>query len=82
MMNFESWLFILMSMIIGYVGQRYKDMSTIKYAVFISFMLLLAFLIIAITDGGFFVSLKFTLTLSILVVAFSTAIFHWQKKCS
>ena len=79
-MNIETALLLILPIILGFVGERYKDMSTLKYFIFISFALILAFTIIIIIDGGFFVPIKFALILSLSTIIFTTLLFHLQKK--
>lgn len=79
-MNIETSLFIILPIILGFVAERYKDMSTLKYFIFVSCALVLAFTAIVIIDGGFFVPIKFTLILSVSTIIFMTLLFHLQKK--
>ncbi len=79
-MYFDCALYIITPMVVGFVGERYKNMKTIKYAVFISCVLLTDLIMIAIVDGGFFVPLKFALLLCGPVVLFATFLFHMQKR--
>ena len=79
-MNLEYLLYIIPPFIVVLVGERYKDMSTAKYAVFIFSVLMLTTLAIIISDGETFLTVKFTLTLILSVTALATFMFHMHKR--
>ncbi len=79
-MHIEYSMYIIFPMILGFVGERYKDMNTAKYAAFSSFILLQYYLIPIIIEGR-----KFTLSKAEVLLFFSgifvvTIIFHLQKR--
>ena len=79
-MNPEYLLYITLPMILGFVGQKYKDISTLKYAFFITFVFLLVYLLIYITDGGSLIPSQIEVMLITFGILFPTFLFYIQKK--
>ena len=73
-------MYIVFPLIIGFVGERYKDMSTVKYAVFITGIFIAAYVTIVLIDGGSFIPEKFFIKLFSFGVIIITAFFHLQKR--
>ena len=57
-MYFYCGLHIITPMVVAFVGEHCKNIKTVKYAVFISCVLLIDLIMIAIVDGGFFCAFK------------------------
>lgn len=79
-MIIEYSMYIIFPIILGFIGERYKDMNTAKYAAFSSFILLQYYLIPIIIEGGEFTLSKIEVILFFSGVFIVTAIFHWQKR--
>lgn len=73
-------MYIFFPIILGFVGERYKNMNTAKYAAFTSFILFLYYLIPIIIDGDSFIPSRIEVLIFTTVIAVVTALFHWQKR--
>jgi hypothetical protein len=73
-------MYIFFPVILEFVGERYKNMSTIKYALFVSCMFVLVYCFICITGGGSFISNKIEMLLIVFGILFTTTLFYLQKK--
>lgn len=73
-------MYIIFPIILGFVGEKYKNMSTIKYALFVSCMFIVVYLFICLTDDGSFIPSKVEMLLIAFGILFTTTLFHLQKK--
>lgn len=79
-MNYEYVLYIFLPVILGFVGEKYKDMNTGKYSFFIAFVFFVVYLLIFFMEGGSFIPDKIQIGLIAFGIIFSTLLFHIQKK--
>lgn len=73
-------MYIFFPIILGFVGERYKNMNTAKYAAFSSFILLLYYLIPIIIDGDSFIPSRVEILIFTITIIIVTTIFHLQKR--
>lgn len=72
-------MYIIYPMIVGYIGERYKDMSTAKYALFILVVLSSIYVLINLLDGNMRMPDSFDLMICSSALLITTALFHFQK---
>ena len=79
-MNPEYLMYIIFPIIIAFVGERYKNMSTLKYAIFISCVFLSAYILIVLIDRGSFIPDSFSVILCCSAIIVSAFLFYMQKR--
>lgn len=73
--------YIIIWLIMFFFGERYKDISTKKYAIFLVFICFLFKTFSVFVDGESFMLDKHDLMLFSFVLCIGTFLFHLQKKC-
>ena len=76
----EILQYVILGAVVGFVGEKYKNMSTIKYAFFIVFIFVLLYAWTFFEEGA--LSMPDIIELSIVAagILIPTSIFHLQKK--
>lgn len=78
-MKVEYFVYTIPPLLLGYIGERYKDMSTIKYSIIIFLTLTAINFALYLGYGDNFIPDRFTLYYFVFGGGLIISLFHLQK---